>query len=108
MGIETKIIKEYAFKSISELSIEYNLSYKEIWTLLKRNGVRISRGRRRGSGVGVKTEIAKNGKVDRRTAWQIRQIEAGNCTSCGGPNKSESLYHCESCLKKRTEAKKQK
>lgn len=102
----SKIITEYKEKGINELANEYNLTYKDMRTLLNANGVKIKRGRKRGSGVGKCTETST--PVDRRTKWQNKMIEEGRCTSCGGPNKSESMYHCDKCLKARTEAKKKK
>ena len=104
MVADSKIIEEYKTKGITALAKKYRSTYKEIRSLLKRNGVVVKRGRRRGSGMGQCTEV--EGKIDRRKAWQLRKIEAGLCTSCGGPNYSASMYHCDACLKKRTEAKK--
>ena len=103
MVTDTTIIEEYKTKGITELAKKYRSTYKEIRSLLKRNGVTVKRGRRRGSGLG---QCTVEGKVDRRKAWQIRKMEAGRCTSCGELNDSESIYHCKKCLKKRTEAKK--
>lgn len=103
----TKIIQEYndGGKGIAKLAEEHSIPYKDMRTLLRHNGVKIVRGRKRGTGIGQKTEL--NGKkLDRRKAWALRMIESGRCTSCGGPNDSGSMYHCNKCLKDRTEAKK--
>ena len=104
--IITQIIHDYKeSKGITKLAKEYGMTYKDMRTLLKQNGVEVIRGRKRGGGIGQCTEVNGN-KIDRRKAWQLRKIEQGLCTSCGGPNDSESIYHCKKCLKKRTEAKK--
>jgi hypothetical protein len=99
-----KAIGLAATKNIREISEQIGLTYPQTRDLLHRNHVKIKRGRRQGSGVGLQIQGGK--KLDRRVSRQLRMIKAGRCTTCGKPNDSESLYHCKACLKRRNENKK--
>src|SRR5579859_6314786 len=93
-----QIISSYKRLGIAKAAKELAIPYKELRTILNKNGIKIIRGRRRGSGVGYSINGVR--KLDRRIKLQIEQIETGRCTGCGKPNDSDSLYHCKACLKK--------
>lgn len=103
---EAKIVQLSSSTSISAIADRFDIPYSQVRKVLTKNGIKITRGRKQGTGRGLRVVGGK--KVDRRVAWQTRQIESGLCTSCGDPNDSDSMYHCKKCLKKRTDAKKKK
>lgn len=90
-----------ASRPIGEIAQELGLTYKETHKVLSDNGVIITRGRKRGGG----KVIVPSGRVDRRTRWAMEKIKAGLCSQCGKKNNSGSRYHCDDCLRKRSEAK---
>ena len=102
----TKALAMLTSKSLAEVSTYFNLKPSEIRIEFKRHGVKIKRGRKRGTGNG--RVIVGGVKKDRRVRWQEEKLKEGKCTSCGEPNDSKSLYHCRKCLKRRNEQKKWK
>jgi hypothetical protein len=91
---------------IATIAEAFGLTYQETRAILKEKGIKMRRGRMRGSGRGI--ELSANGRADRRVSWIANAIEDGRCTSCSKPNDSTSLYHCKACLKTRNDQAKER
>ena len=91
---------------IATIAEAFGLTYQETRAILKENGIKMRRGRMRGSGRGI--ELSAERRTDRRISCLARQIEEGRCTSCGEPNDSESIYHCKKCLNNRNDQAKKR
>ena len=91
--------------SIATIAKEFGLTYQETRKIIKDHGVKMRRGRVRGSGSGL--ELSVKSRTNRAISWLAKRIEEGRCTSCSGKNDSDSLYHCLKCLDARnSQAKK--